>query len=118
MLLAYGMSQLVEFEQDIPPLSTEDLQAIIVSELRHRSVHATADELRFEAGLIVQDIHNESNELFELYTKRLVERLFGAWLNEHGKYNDPLTEDYIRDFIGDFQDIVWSGYGDDAIQVD
>jgi hypothetical protein len=50
------MKQLIEFERDVPPLSSEELQAIIVSELRSRSSNATDDELRFQAGLIVQNI--------------------------------------------------------------
>ncbi|MGL4396265.1 MAG: hypothetical protein ACRCS9_06990 [Hyphomicrobium sp.] len=58
MLLAYGMKQLITFERDVPPLSSEELQAIIVSELRSHSGNATDDELRFRAGLIVHDIQN------------------------------------------------------------
>lgn len=58
MLLAYGMKQLIEFEREVPPLSSEELQAIIVAELRSHSGNATDDELRIRAGLIAQDIQN------------------------------------------------------------
>lgn len=64
------------------------------------------------------DVDVESTELYEVYTQRLVERFAGVRLKKHTAEDEPLTEEHLRNLIGDFQDIVWNGYGDDAIQVD
>lgn len=58
MLLAHGIKQLIELEQEVPPLSAEELQAIIASELRSSDATASADEIQFRASLIVRHIQN------------------------------------------------------------
>lgn len=59
----------------------------------------------------------ESNEPYELYIATLAQRYFDAWCDKHA-FGEPLTEDHIRDLLGDFQDLIWNSYGDDATQCD
>ena len=70
MLLAFGMQQLIEFERETSPLSTSDLQSIIVSELRSRDAKASADELELRASLFVRDIQKSR----PFFSARLVVR--------------------------------------------
>lgn len=84
----------------------------ILDLLRSFEVRTMYDENTFR-GIDVERV-----ELYEIYSQTLVERFAGAWLDEHGNTDEPLTEEHLCDLIGDFQDIVWNGYGDNAIQVD
>lgn len=97
------------------PLTDEHLARTtwhIIELLRSSEVRAMFDENTFRS------IDVESNELYELHTHRLVERFVGARLDKNTADEEPLTEEHLCDLIGDFQDIVWYDYGDDAIQVD
>lgn len=97
------------------PLTDEHLTKVaryIVALLTSVEVRAMYDENAFHA------IDVESNDLYGVYTERLAERYVGVRLEKHVCRKDPLTEEHLRELLGDFQDLVWNGYGDDAIQVD
>ena len=77
----------------------------------------------FEVGAMYNEntwrtIDVESDELYAWYARTLAGRFVDARLDEHVECDVALTEAHLRDLLGDFQDLVWNGYGDDAIQVD
>lgn len=97
------------------PLTEEHLARTtwhIIELLRSAEVRAMFDENAFHS------IDVESTDLYQLHTRRLAERFVSARLDKNTEEEEPLTEEHLRELLGDFQDIVWNGYGDDAIQVD
>lgn len=99
----------------VGPLTTEHLAKVswhIVELLTSIQVRELYEENAFH------NIDVERHELYEVYAPRLVDRFATARLDKHTADNEPLTEEHLRDLIGDFQDLVWTGYGDNAIQVD
>lgn len=63
------------------------------------------------------EIDVEYDDLYGYYVRTLARRYFDAWYHRN-VFGDPLTEDHVRDLLGDFQDLIWGAYGDDAIKVD
>lgn len=99
----------------VGPLTTEHLAKVswhIVELLTSTQVRELYEENGFHS------IDVERTDLYEVYMPRLVERFAASRFDKHTADNEPVTEEHLRDLIGDFQDIVWNGYSDDAIQVD
>lgn len=97
------------------PLTNEHLAKVswhIIELLTSTEVRAMYDENEFHG------VDVECTDLYDLYTQRLAERFAGV---RFGKYLDctvPLTEEHVCGLISDFQDLIWDGYGDGAIEVD
>lgn len=96
------------------PLTDEHLAGAawhILELLRCFEVRAMFDENTFHG------IDVERTELYGFYLETLARRYFDARYDKN-VFGDPLTEEHICDLIGDFQDLIWNSYGDDAIQCD